>query len=235
MQAIVPLEYERIYHIYNRGVGSANLFTCEEEYQHFLRLYDHFVAIVADTYAWALLKNHFHLLVRIKDEEDIPLLGELPSGYFSTSESTGTGTDTDRSGTLSGQARTLSGRGRAWDGRKLNPSRQFSHLFNAYTRYFNKRNDRHGVLFETPFKRISVDNKDYFRRLVHYIHHNPVKHGFVEDIIEWGWSSYLTIISVKPTKLHRETVLGCFDSAANFKAYHQQTLNSEDIHDWLLE
>jgi hypothetical protein len=81
MQAIEPLEYRRIYHIYDRGVGDADLFTCKEEYGHFLRLDGKY----ADTYAWVLLKNHFHLPVSIREEEDIPFFDELSSEYFSNS------------------------------------------------------------------------------------------------------------------------------------------------------
>ncbi len=29
----------------------------------------------------------------------------------------------------------------------------FLHIFNAYTKYINQRNNRHGSLFERPFKR----------------------------------------------------------------------------------
>ena len=33
----------------------------------FLSLYDKYISPVADTYAWVLMGNHFHLLVRIKN------------------------------------------------------------------------------------------------------------------------------------------------------------------------
>jgi REP element-mobilizing transposase RayT len=40
------------------------------DYRHFLQLYARYVEPVADTYAYCLLRNHFHLLVRIKREEE---------------------------------------------------------------------------------------------------------------------------------------------------------------------
>ena len=60
------------------------------------------------------------------------------------------------------------------------PSKQFSNLFNAYTKAFNKRYNRTGTLFERPFKRILIENESYLKYLVYYIHHNPVKHGYDE-------------------------------------------------------
>ena len=225
------LEYGYTYHIFNRGINGTDLFLCKKDYEHFLELYNRFIYPIAETYSWVLLKNHFHILVRIKDEGDMPLL----YGTF----------DTDRSSTLSGlrHGNDLSDCGAAASVelnnvellKKANPSRQFSHLFNGYARYFNIKTGRHGGLFETPFKRVRVDSEKYFRRLVYYIHHNPIKHGFAEHLIDWDWSSYLSIISVKPTRLSRQTVLGYFDDATNFKMYHQQQHDLSEIECMLLE
>ena len=65
-----PLEYGQYYHIYNRGNNGENLFLEERNYPYFLKLYAHHILPVADTYAYCLLRNHFHVLVRIKTEEE---------------------------------------------------------------------------------------------------------------------------------------------------------------------
>jgi len=241
------LENSYTYHIFNRGINGTDLFLCQKDYEYFLHLYAKFIHPVADSYAWVLLKNHFHFFLRIKDKEDIPYLRSFSSEFRSEVDMNITLTDPDLSGceaadrvktksetnlTLTGLS-TLSGQNE--NRKKPNPSRQFSHLFNAYARYFNTRTGRHGGLFETPFKRIKVNNEKYFRNLVYYIHQNPVKHGFVDHILDWGWSSYLTMISVKPTKLCRETVLGYFDNAANFKVYHHKQHDLREIEYMLLE
>ena len=41
---------------------------------------------------------------------------------------------------------------------KILPSQSFSNLFNAYTKAFNKKYNRHGALFERPFQRKSIEN-----------------------------------------------------------------------------
>lgn len=56
----------RFFHIYNRGNNREDLFREERNYALFLRLYAFHIAPIADTYAYCLLKNHFHFLVRVK-------------------------------------------------------------------------------------------------------------------------------------------------------------------------
>ena len=62
----IPLYKNGIYHIYNRGNGNEKLFYEKENYYYFLRQYDKFISELVDTFAFCLLPNHFHLLVRIK-------------------------------------------------------------------------------------------------------------------------------------------------------------------------
>ena len=57
----------KFYHIYNRGINRTNLFNEPTEYEHFLWLYDKYVSPVAETLAWVLMGNHFHFVVRIKE------------------------------------------------------------------------------------------------------------------------------------------------------------------------
>jgi putative transposase len=66
MSKPVSLQLGCYYHIYNRGNNRENLFLEERNYHHFLKLYARYIPPVADTYAYCLLKNHFHVLVRLK-------------------------------------------------------------------------------------------------------------------------------------------------------------------------
>ena len=65
------LLYDTYYHIYNRGTNRENIFVQERNYYHFLKLYTKYIAPITETYAYCLLKNHFHLLVRIKSVQEI--------------------------------------------------------------------------------------------------------------------------------------------------------------------
>jgi putative transposase len=77
--ALVPGVY---YHIFNRGINKENVFIEERNYEHFLQLYGKYIPDVAETFAWCLLRNHFHLLVRIRSQEELPAT-TLPSQRFS--------------------------------------------------------------------------------------------------------------------------------------------------------
>lgn len=65
-----PLRPGVFYHIYNRGTNRENIFLEERNYRHFLQLYAKHIEPVAETYAYCLLRNHFHLLVRLKEIAD---------------------------------------------------------------------------------------------------------------------------------------------------------------------
>ena len=194
MTSPLPLQHGQYYHIYNRGNNRENLFYEERNYRHFLKLYARYIEPVADTYAYCLLRNHFHALVRIKTEKE-------QEQTFRVSE-------------------TLK------VFKVLNPSRQFSNLFNAYAKAINKAYQRTGSLFQHPFGRILVTSDAYFVHLIAYIHCNPQKHGFVDDFRNWTYSSYHAILSQKPTRLKRDEVLAWFDGAAAFQASHRQTVNA---------
>jgi len=54
-------------------------------------------------------------------------------------------------------------------------------LSTAYSMYFNTKNHRSGTLLCRPFRAKHVDNDDYFRWLMSYVHLNPL------DLIESRW------------------------------------------------
>ena len=56
-----------VYHLFNRGNNKEDIFKEERNYAHFLSLLKKHVLPLAEIYAYCLLKNHFHLVVRIKD------------------------------------------------------------------------------------------------------------------------------------------------------------------------
>ena len=187
MEAIQPLENGKYYHIYNRGINSGILFKEKSNYEYFLKLYDIHMEPMAETYAWCLMKNHFHFLIRIKEIDEI------------TTE------------------------------KKIPPSQSFSNLFNAYTKAFNKKYNRHGGLFERPFRRKSIEDDSYFQNLVAYIHNNPVHHNICEHPLHYPWSSYTTCLSDKPTKLKRKEVIALFNDIENFKYVHELKRNDFPI------
>jgi REP element-mobilizing transposase RayT len=65
-------EAGQYYHVYNRGNNSENIFIEEKNYNYFLEKLKKYILPIADVYAYCLLKNHFHIVLRIKDKIDLP-------------------------------------------------------------------------------------------------------------------------------------------------------------------
>jgi putative transposase len=178
---LAPLIPDEIYHVYNRAVGSEQLFKNGENYRYFLKKFIEYTDPVCDIFCYCLLPNHFHFLLRIKNAEMNPGLTE-----------------------------------------KLKRSQPFSNFFNAYTKAFNVFYDRKGTLFMRPFKRKRVNTDEYFARLIHYIHANPVHHGYCNKIDEWKYSSYPILLNNSASTLLREEIMDWFGNVKQFEIFHQQ-------------
>jgi REP element-mobilizing transposase RayT len=65
---ITLLEPGKYYHIYNRARNGHPLFEDDEACRFFLRLYKTHIVPVAETYAYCLLADHLHLLIRTRTD-----------------------------------------------------------------------------------------------------------------------------------------------------------------------
>lgn len=185
------------YHIYNRANGSENLFRKPENYRYFLQQWEKYITPVAATLAYCLMPNHFHVLVKIKDENDLEEYFKIK--YKKTN--------------LTG-FKNLSGL----------LSRQFSNLFNAYSKAYNKMYERNGSLFQRPFKSKEITSDEYLTNIIFYIHHNPVHHGFTTTLVAWPYSSYPALISGKPSNLQSKAVYDWFGGKEQFRIFHNQEI-----------
>jgi REP element-mobilizing transposase RayT len=186
----------RFYHLYNQSNGTDNLFRTEENYHYFLQKWSIYVYPIAETYAYCLMANHVHFLIRIRALEEL-------NNYYLT------------------QGKDIS------NFRNLSEiiSKRFSNLFNSYAKSYNVTFDRKGSLFQRPFKRKEIQSVAYLSNVVHYIHSNPVHHGFVKNIHEWPYSSYHSIYSAKDTKLKREEVLNWFGGRDKYLSQHIRSID----------
>jgi len=181
-------EYGCLYHVFNRGNNSESIFKEQRNYDLFINLMKKYLLPVADVFAYCLMGNHFHLLVRIKEKDEITAGKKREKPYLG-----------------------------------------FAHLFNSYTQKINKTYNRKGSLFQEQLKRQIITDNDYFIQVVAYIHLNPVKHGF-SDNLNYQYSSYNAILSDKRTLLAREKVLEVFGDKETFIDWHNlQKLKYENL------
>lgn len=184
------------YHIYNHANGFENLFQTEENYRFFLQQWSKYIEPVAELYAYCLMPNHFHVLIKIKDEKELSDL----TGFEN----------------LSGLKDNIE--------KVIN--QHFSNLFNSYAKAYNKMYERRGSLWNRPFKAKEITSDDYLTNVIFYIHHNPVHHGFTEQIEDWPHSSYHSLLSKKVTKLKRNETIKWFGNREELKRFHQQSLKN---------
>jgi hypothetical protein len=79
----VPLVPRQTYHFYNHANGNDVLFRTDENYRYFLKQYVKHLCPVFDTFAYCLLPNHFHFLIRVKDENTVvEALSNDPKGFL---------------------------------------------------------------------------------------------------------------------------------------------------------
>lgn len=100
-------------------------------------------------------------------------------------------------------------------------SKKWSNLFNSYTKSLNSDTNRIGNLFCHIFKRKAVASEDYVKKLVHYIHFNPVISGLADTPQGWPYSSYKAILTEKQTSVKKGQVLEWFGNLENFIYCHQ--------------
>jgi REP-associated tyrosine transposase len=196
----------KFYHIYNRGINKERIFYNNSNYEYFLRKIDYFLLDFLEVYAYCLLPNHFHLLVKIKNEDKIkklPGFEDLESLYTTVNNPI---------------------------------SKSFSNLFNAYAKAINKQQNRSGSLFQKNFKRKLVDKESYLTRIIYYIHLNPTIHKLTNDFENYYHSSYRSLISDKKTKLNRNEIIDLFDGKENFISFHNDRFEEKiELENYCLE
>ena len=106
-------------------------------------------------------------------------------------------------------------------GKEKEVTQSLSNLFNAYAKAYNKQNSRTGSLFEKHFKRIRINDEEYLRKLIIYVHLKPLYH-LGDNFEKYSFSSYGILISKKDTMINREEVLELFSGLENFIFNHRQ-------------
>lgn len=173
------------YHLYNRGVEKRKIFLDKKDcivFQRFLKQYlspkeelsnfidsntklqrlkDANMSEEIELHAFALMPNHFHLLLKQKEKYSI--------------------------------------------------AKFMKRFFTSYVKYFNKKYNRVGPLFQDTYKGILVPSDEYLLHLSRYIHLNPV-HLSLGEINFTEFNSFPYYLGEKQGLwLHPDFILGYFN------------------------
>jgi putative transposase len=142
------------FHIVHCAVAKELLFVHKGNKDYFLRQYSKYIVPTVHTLAYYLMPKHFHFMVPIKSEEELAVLFE---GKFPFRE---------------------------WD-----PSlaadflmQYWSNLLNSYSKSFNKKHKRKGMLFIDYLKRVKIVSNEQCCDTIFYMHSHAVQnilHFFV--------------------------------------------------------
>lgn len=204
MNALVP---DTSFHIYNHANGFENIFKEAENYRFFLEKYKLHISPIAETYAYCLMPNHFHLMVRIRKREVIESL--IRNKNISLEENT---------------SKVLSFGCVSDNEIEKFLSKQLANLFSSYTQSFNKVYHRMGSLFIKNFKREPITDKSHFLNAIIYTHRNPIHHGFCKSFDEWPHSSYSGIIYGAESLVETDMMLKMAGGIDNFIEMHKINL-----------
>ena len=95
----------------------------------------------------------------------------------------------------------------------------------SYCSYFNKKYERTGHLFENRFKSHKIENENYLKNVVRYIHKNPENAGMQKYI----WTSYFEYIHNDSKLISTEQVMDIFENnIENFKSFHNIYKKNQD-------
>jgi len=204
---------ETCYHIYNRCVSGTKLFYTEENYTFFLKKYDEYLGNYLATYAYALIPNHYHFLAKCKTvtpkiRKEIAKENTRKAHAF-----------------LEGEV----------DYNTFLVS-QFKRFFTSYASAFNRQEERTGSLFQHKFKRIVIKDREHFRFMLLYIHHNGIHHNLVKEYTDWKHSSYPIYLEEKDSIITKSPILRMFKNEngrtlkEEFIKFHEENKNGVGIY-----
>ncbi len=212
IKTITPILGGRYFHIFNRGTNRQLIFYKPENYNYFLKLLEENLSGYVHFLAFCLLPNHFHLVLKIKDEicQKNLSLSTVNKGNDSliNIENVVKITDENEIGKLT-----------------VHPLKR---LFITYAMAINKQENRVGNLFDPKYKRLEITTQDYLEYAIFYTHYNPEKHGLIADFKDYKFSSFQALKGKSKTKINRELVLDIYGGIEDFLNYHNSMHDERD-------
>jgi len=217
MQRKINFVSGEYYHIYNRGTDKRDIFTCLNDYNRFVTLLYLCNSTKSVNIEIELQKGRSFLefmdMDRAEQLVDIVAYCLMPNHFH-----------------LLIHERTDGG-----------ISIFMKKLSTAYSMYFNNKYNRTGSLFEGRFKAKHIDDDNYLKYLLSYIHLNPVKlidlkwkeNGITDKVkakdflLEYKYSSYLDYIGVKRKEasiLNMESFPQYFQTLKEFEVFVDEWL-----------
>ncbi len=216
----VPFEKGEFYHIYNRGTDKRNIFGDEWDFHRFFQSISEFnVPYPIGSIFWNSFKTNKLRPPRSKSDKklvNIICYSVSPNHYHFILEQ-------------------LEDKG----------IEKFMQKFGAgYTKYFNHKYKRSGVLFQGKFKSTHIGSNEYLLHLSVYVNLNNLVHkiGLRHPMSKSSWEEYIKGGEVGLCK-NKEIILGQFRSKKEYEDFAEEVVKGmierknmlKDMDSYLLE
>ncbi len=182
-----------MYHCISRVVDRRFAFgnAEREHFRMFMRMQENFSGCRILSYC--IMSNHFHVLLEVPPMAaggltDEGLLHRLASLY--NEAFVATVADEIATAREAGDEVGAAGIHERYTYRMHDLSEFMKTLLQRFTRWFNRKHNRSGTLWEERFKSVIVESGVAARTVAAYIDLNPVRGGMVADPAGYRWSSY---------------------------------------------
>lgn len=197
-----PLVTNYYYHIYNRGVELRPIFTEKRDYQYFWKILSY--------YRFSNFSLSFSKIKRLTLEDRDKLLKSLKKQNKLLAETLCFCLMPNHFHLVLKQ-------------KMDNGISQFlSNLQNSYTRYFNKKHKRIGVLFQGTFKAVLIETEQQLLHLSRYVHLNPYSSAVVKNLNKlflYPWSSLSQYFNNQLGFCQTETIKTSFPQPQDYKNF----------------
>jgi REP element-mobilizing transposase RayT len=166
----------------------------------FMRMYENFSG--CRVLSFCVMSNHFHILLEVPPMEaggisDEKLLARLAAIYpenfvqgVADELAAARAEEIAEEGLTAGNEAKVREIHARFTYRMHSLSRFMQGLLIRFTRWFNRKHERSGTLWEERFKSVIVESGTAARTIAAYIDLNPVRAGMVSDPADYRWSSY---------------------------------------------
>lgn len=194
MKRRIPLEIGEYYHIFNRGVEKRRIFYQKSDYKRFV---ESLVIFNTDKPSW-LIKDMRESGIVFDPNEDERLVDVVayclnPNHFHLLLK------ENKKNGIASFMKKVCTG----------------------YAMYFNKKNERTGILFQGRFKSAHIDSDDLLLHVSAYVNCNSEIHG-IEKAEQYPWCSFPEYLGLRDGFCKKEVILNQFGHIGEYKRFSSE-------------
>ena len=188
-----PFTQDNFYHIYNRGVDKRNVFTDHRDLNRFFQCMSEFNCVepIGSIYENSFKKDFFGH--RMSKLVNFIAYCLNPNHYHFILE-------------------PLVDNG---------VEKFMQRIGNGYTKYFNNKNNRSGVLFQGKFKSIHISSDEYLLRISAYVNLNYKVHSLGHPMSKSSWDEYISGLG---SFCKKDVVIEQFNNIGEYKNFCESTI-----------